>query len=866
MLSKITVSTKQCECPAKNPDFPCGFNPENVTYFDSPTEELHGLLACKDNVLYELLQGDYKKKLYFDIDYTCADNEEYEKVRGTILKNTLTKLTDTLPDVQPHEIYVSSYCGEDLNIHYKNKKHGKWLVSYHLVVNRLATLDQNRQLGTYLKQALGDIVDTQVYRQGYGILRYGKSHKYTTRKKGCRVPVLMYWNPANSEYTPFRTNTKLPNNMTADELRLAHLITNVNKDTPVLNMPVLPKHESPAKSKPPTSKSDEPASANLDATDVDPKLLEVLKCIPQDACDDYGGWRKVGCMCKALGQYGAWYEWSKQSHKFDASVMQSAWKSMKGVEIYEASALRVLKKMGKNSAPVSSDMLDLHETWEENTDRAHAKFVVQKFGHLFRVVSDKLIYRYNTKSALWEQTTKDCLFGFFMSGAYQELLEEYTAELRARPECFFELEDAEDTYGKKISSRVALLKVASQTKTLNAWSKFILADDQIRQDNFCTKLNSIPHLLSVKNGVVDLRTKTWRPREYQDCFSQQTDIEYNPDLPSSFNAPFVEFIESIFDHPSLQEEEGEVSVAEYCKLWLGYCITGNTNLQRCAIWQGGGSNGKSLLQEILYNVLRTSNGPELLNTWSSKFIDELSNSGSNNSATPELAKMESVRMGFINELKEDVKIDSSFKQFIDSTDCLAVRANYQDPKLIQVMCVFNLFCNLLPHIPSDHCYKRRVMIIPLLNTYVVNPTKPNEKQIDFKLKAKVLTDEKHRQAVLSWLVEGAAAYYQTPELLQTQPKCCSRILESHMAEHDYMECFEYSENESDFVSTIDAIALVQQRLGLKIKTRDVNQKFRELTNTTAVRKTVNGRRQYGYKNMRIKMDLPDDEAQPLQFQ
>jgi hypothetical protein len=81
-----------------------------------------------------------------------------------------------------------------------------------------------------------------------------------------------------------------------------------------------------------------------------------------------------------------------------------------------------------------------------------------------------------------------------------------------------------------------------------------------------------------------------------------------------------------------------------------------------------------------------------------------------------------------------------------------------------------------------------------------------------------------------------------------------------------MECFEYSENESDFVSTIDAIALVQQRLGLKIKTRDVNQKFRELTNTTAVRKTVNGRRQYGYKNMRIKMDLPDDEAQPLQFQ
>ena len=66
-----------------------------------------------------------------------------------------------------------------------------------------------------------------------------------------------------------------------------------------------------------------------DENKADAELRKYLGMLSGERCDDRETWFQVGCVCKALGDKTAFYDWSKQSAKFDPEEQDKMWNSLK---------------------------------------------------------------------------------------------------------------------------------------------------------------------------------------------------------------------------------------------------------------------------------------------------------------------------------------------------------------------------------------------------------------------------------------------------------------------------------------------------------------------------------------------------------
>jgi putative DNA primase/helicase len=394
----------------------------------------------------------------------------------------------------------------------------------------------------------------------------------------------------------------------------------------------------------------------------------------------------------------------------------------------------------------------------------------------------------------------------------------------------------------------------------------VFNDDRIFDDQFEKKLNAIHDHLSVANGMVNLRTGELRPRTQDDNCSIALEMEYNEDALADGNEHWNKFIQSIFDCEGLETDE----IIEWVHQWLGYCLTGYTTQACCCVWFGAGSNGKSLLQDMLINLLKTRYG-NIIDTWSSKLINELSSAGEGtNSHTAELAKMEHVRIGIINELGANTALDESFKKTIDSTDGLAVRASYGQPKTIAMTVAFNFLTNVYPQHPPTEPFKRRINVVPMLARFCEESkmSKPNDKLIDYNLKHKVMQDNLHKQCVLSWLVQGSMKWFANGMSLPKQPASCITYKEQFISQMDYMSSFAYSADKKDRVAMQDIQKVISGRVSRKVPKPEIIEKMLELTKTKKMLTKVPinaGGLGEGFTNLRILTMEEEEEEEEYQF-
>ena len=66
-----------------------------------------------------------------------------------------------------------------------------------------------------------------------------------------------------------------------------------------------------------------------DECKVNPELRKYLGMLSDERCDDRETWFQVGCVCKSLHDKTAFYDWSKQSAKFDPEEQDKMWNSLK---------------------------------------------------------------------------------------------------------------------------------------------------------------------------------------------------------------------------------------------------------------------------------------------------------------------------------------------------------------------------------------------------------------------------------------------------------------------------------------------------------------------------------------------------------
>jgi P4 family phage/plasmid primase-like protien len=201
--------------------------------------------------------------------------------------------------------------------------------------------------------------------------------------------------------------------------------------------------------------------------------------------------------------------------------------------------------------------------------------------------------------------------------------------------------------------------------------------------DFSKNMDSNPYLMCFNNGVFDFKSKEFRDGYPQDYITKTTGISYNPfspDKTSEISNEIMTFMEQLFPLPEL------------CKyMWdhLASVLIGIKKEHAFNIYRGSGSNGKSILTDLMSQCLGDYKGtvPITLVT------DKRSSIGG---ATPEVMQLKGVRYAVMQEPSKDAIINEGIMKELTGGDPLLGRALYCDseifiPQFSLVVCTNALF-------------------------------------------------------------------------------------------------------------------------------------------------------------------------------
>jgi len=246
-----------------------------------------------------------------------------------------------------------------------------------------------------------------------------------------------------------------------------------------------------------------------------------------------------------------------------------------------------------------------------------------------------------------------------------------------------------------------------------------------------SELDCNKYLLCTESGVIDLKTCEVKDFRREDLISMSTNCEIDLE-----NEPvqFLKFINEIFDN-----EE----VVNYVHKALGYSISDLTVEQCMFILHGDGNNGKSLLIDIINEVLSSysvTSKPQLLTEQTY---------GSTNSE--EIARLKGKRFNAVEEIKLGDKMDEQIvKRLTSGIGKEVARFLYKGSFEFNVTCKIWMATNYEPVIRgTDKGVWRRIVKIPV-------PTDFDGKEDKF-LREKLLEE---KPQILGWLLKGWKLYLE----------------------------------------------------------------------------------------------------------
>jgi P4 family phage/plasmid primase-like protien len=327
-------------------------------------------------------------------------------------------------------------------------------------------------------------------------------------------------------------------------------------------------------------------------------------------------------------------------------------------------------------------------------------------------------------------------------------------------------------------------------------------------------------LLPCKNCIIDLRTGNVMNSDTSTHTGIKTIYKgINHETPE-----IDKFISSIF--------HDDTEVIDYVQKLLGYAITGNNNEQCLAIFEGRGSNGKTLLismiEELMGEFFMVAPPQVFFKNTKNRKIDE-------NTPTPHLGVLKHKRICVREETDDDTELNFETLKIISGGSTITSRGAYEKhyisftPKLIPI-----LLCNKKPKIDVDDISKiRRILVVPFKSIYTTlddpripyDKYNPYHKFRDNNMKDKLTTHENSEQ-LLTWLVQGSVKWYKSG--LGVQPQQMVNAFDEYYAENDTLSNFinesceimpEYYVNAGEFRKEYMSVQNV------RIKQKDLEKKM-----------------------------------------
>ena len=330
--------------------------------------------------------------------------------------------------------------------------------------------------------------------------------------------------------------------------------------------------------------------------------------------------------------------------------------------------------------------------------------------------------------------------------------------------------------------------------------------NRVKEDpRFALSLNEVDkdiNVFAVANGVIDLnvdltKETPFRPSNKKEILFHKSPVKFDPEA----KAPrWDEFIQEICSQPDGLDLTGKIkfkrrkSQEDYLKRFLAYLLTGDVSEQKILFLTGQGSNGKSVLIDVLQFIWGDYCEAVPANTFMSQKFES---SGAN----PYEAKLKGKRIAYCEEATDKQSINTALVKKHSGGGTLCARFMYQNPVTFPVTHTVLLATNSIPSLDSlDSAMKGRLHVVPFDMSWnrpsEISP-KASYPDADPQL---IATLKKEASGILNSLIKAYKDYkYHTKGL--SPPESVTKHTEGYFQDQDIVFNWqkENTKNESLFL-------------------------------------------------------------------
>jgi putative DNA primase/helicase len=324
-------------------------------------------------------------------------------------------------------------------------------------------------------------------------------------------------------------------------------------------------------------------------------------------------------------------------------------------------------------------------------------------------------------------------------------------------------------YWKKLDQRVEVTKAILEqyadlssagayetTETLKILCSELANEHDIEGDK--AHQETMRRLICLKNGTLDPVTRELLPHAPEHRRMCALDIAWDPAAKAK---RFLEFLREIWgDEPDYAER------VEFLQEWLGYLLLPSNRFERFLWLTGSGANGKSVLLEVMANLVGREN-----TTWA--HLDRLNR-------TAVRATLEGKMLNISTEMNADGTLADGHLKSITSGEPVDAEPKYKDPYSFIPTVKLVAATNHLPRLKdTSGGFARRACILTFNKVFT-------SEQRDVNL-GQALTNE--LAGILAWSLEGLARLLERGRLVP--PPSSDATVQDYRTEADSVSLFNH---------------------------------------------------------------------------
>ena len=517
------------------------------------------------------------------------------------------------------------------------------------------------------------------------------------------------------------------------------------------------------------------------------KLLAMLS---KKRADNYHTWIRVGWALHNtdLSLLPKWIEFSKKSSKYKKGECEKLWRSMhdKGL------TYRSLRMWAKEDSPSRYEKFNQEEfelLLKKNEGLGTfwiAKALHNRYSDNFVCTNPDRNEWYEFKDNRWCEIKGGGklvqLMSSQFSNSYRVLVEKYNKLAILAPDNQKRAFDSQADSYKKIAN--ALMNISFKKKILEE------AKNLFYDPDFFQRLDENHDIIGFKNGVYDLKLYKFRKGQPDDYISLSTKANYIPWNPNNpMSKDILKFLKEILPNDK---------VRKYFLTVLSTCVSGDNNEEKIYFATGSGSNGKSVLFELISHAL----GDYYISCPITILTGKRTQSSQ---ASPELARFKGPRIGVFQEPNSGDKLNVGSLKEYTGNDKFYARKLHQDPIEIKPQIKLFMACNDLPEANTDDGGTwRRIRVIEFISKFV------EQEDLDSKRKYMYLIDKTLKHKLPDWgpIFAGYLIHIYKNEYCGktlSEPDEVLMATKMYRSENDYLrEYYEFrieeTENENDTLS------------------------------------------------------------------